>query len=273
MGVFIGLMFGVGLLTMWLAVTATADPNSRAASSGSVLTSIPRVRSAALSALGCAMVALLATGLMVAAVMAACLGAAIPSLLRKRKATRTVAIRREAWPEVIDSLVSGVRAGMALPEAVASVGDRGPECLRSPFQQFADDYRSTGRFVESLTKLRDRLADPVADRIVEALLTARDIGGTDLGQMLRTLADFVRQDLRLRGEAEARRSWTVNGARLAVAAPWLVLILLCTRPDAAAAYQTALGMIVLATCAACCALAYFLMTKIGKLPVEQRVLL
>jgi len=145
--------------------------------------------------------------------------------------------------------------------------------LRLPFQQFADDYRSSGRFVESLTRLRDRLADPVADRIVEALLTARDIGGTDLGQMLRTLADFVRQDLRLRGEAEARRSWTVNGARLAVAAPWLVLILLCTRPDAAQAYQTVLGMIVLASCAASCALAYYLMTKIGKLPVEERVLL
>jgi tight adherence protein B len=273
MGVFIGLMFGVGLLTMWLAVTATSDPNRRTDSHDSVLASIPSLRSAVLSAFVGAIVALLATGLMVAAVMAACLGAVLPSLLRKRTAARTVAIRREAWPEVIDSLVSGVRAGMALPEAVASIGDRGPECLRPPFEQFADDYRSTGRFVESLTRLRDRLADPVADRIVEALLTARDIGGTDLGQMLRTLADFVRQDLRLRGEAEARRSWTVNGARLAVAAPWLVLILLCTRPDAAAAYQTALGMVVLATCAACCALAYFLMTKIGKLPVEQRVLL
>jgi len=272
-GVFVGLMFGLGLLTMWLALTATSDPHRRTGSPGQTNPSIPHIRSAAFSAVACAMVALLATGLMVAAVMAACLGAALPSLVHRRKAARAVAIRREAWPEVIDSLVSGVRAGMALPEAVASVGDRGPECLRPPFQQFADDYRASGRFVESLTKLRDRLEDPVADRIVEALLTARDIGGTDLGQMLRTLADFVRQDLRLRGEAEARRSWTVNGARLAVAAPWLVLILLCTRPDAAQAYQSALGMIVLASCAACCALAYFLMTKIGKLPAEERVLL
>jgi tight adherence protein B len=276
MGVLIGLMFGVGLLTVWLAATDLAPPTTRPGSVeavASITSMAPQVRSAVLSAVGCAAVALLATGLPVAAAMAACLGAALPRLVRRRKAARTLVIRREAWPEVIDSLVSGVRAGMALPEAVASVAVRGPECLRPPFQQFADDYRSSGRFVESLTRLRDRLADPVADRIVEALLTARDIGGTDLGQMLRTLADFVRQDLRLRGEAEARRSWTVNGARLAVAAPWLVLILLCTRPDAAQAYQTVLGMIVLASCAASCALAYYLMTKIGKLPVEERVLL
>ncbi len=273
MGVFIGLMFGTGLLSIWLAATDTDTAQRRGHSQTSRSKSLARSRTSLLTSLGCAVAALILTGLPVAAVMAGALGAALPGLLGKRQAARAAAVRREAWPEVIDGLVSGVRAGMALPEAVASVGERGPECLREPFQQFADDYRSSGRFVESLTKLRDRLADPVADRIIEALLTAREVGGTDLGQMLRTLADFVRQDLRLRGEAEARRSWTVNGARLAVAAPWLVLVLLCTRPDAAQAYQTAMGMVVLACCAASCALAYYLMTKIGKLPVEGRVLL
>jgi len=112
----------------------------------------------------------------------------------------------------------------------------------------------------------------VADRIVEALLAARDVGGSDLGRMLRTLSDFVRQDLRFRGEAEARRSWTVrswtvNGARLAIAAPWLVLLLLSTRPEAAVAYQTSAGMFVLVACAGAC------MTRIGRLPDEVRVML
>jgi len=113
----------------------------------------------------------------------------------------------------------------------------------------------------------------VADRIVEALLAARDVGGSDLGRMLRTLSDFVRQDLRFRGEAEARRSWTVNGARLAIAAPWLVLLLLSTRPEAAVAYQTSAGMFVLVACAGACVLAYYLMTRIGRLPDEVRVML
>ncbi len=278
MGVLVGLMFGIGALTIWLSLSsARADGQSpagveRPQDARNSSDTLAGLRMSALTGIGAALGGLVATGLPFVALIAACLGAVLPRLIAGRRRARVLAQRREAWPEVIDSLVSGVRAGMSLPEAVAGVGHRGPECLREPFCLFAADYRSTGRFVESLTKLRDRLGDPVADRIVEALLTARDVGGTDLGQMLRTLADFVRQDLRLRGEAEARRSWTVNGARLAVAAPWLILILLCTRPDAAQAYRTAAGMVVLGSCAVCCALAYFLMTKIGKLPTEERVL-
>ena len=37
---------------------------------------------------------------------------------------------------------------------------------------------------------------------------------------------MLREDLRTRGELRARQSWTVNGARVAVCAPWLVLALL-----------------------------------------------
>ena len=145
---------------------------------------------------------------------------------------------RQLWPEVVDHLGSGIRAGLSLPEAVAQIGERGPVELREAFTAFAEDYRATGRFGDCLDALKARLADPVADRIVEALRITRDVGGTDLGRLLRTLSTFLREDVRTRGELEARQSWTVNAARLAVAAPWIVLALLATRPEAAAAYDT-----------------------------------
>ena len=83
---------------------------------------------------------------------------------------------------------------------------------------------------------------------------------------------MLREDLRTRGELEARQSWTVNGARMAVAAPWVVLLLLATRPEAADAYDSPLGVVVLAVGAASSALAYWLMMRIGRLPEEQRVM-
>ena len=52
---------------------------------------------------------------------------------------------------------------------------------------------------------------------------AREVGGTDLGRLLRTLSAFLREDARTRAELETRQGWTVNAARLAVAAPWIVL--------------------------------------------------
>ena len=123
---------------------------------------------------------------------------------------------------------------------------RGPEELRPAFAAFAEDYRATGRFQECLDRLKERLSDPVADRLVESLRIAREVGGSDLGRLLRTLSTFLREDARTRAELETRQGWTVNAARLAVAAPWVVLALLCTRPDSVQAYSRPAGIAVLA---------------------------
>ena len=179
---------------------------------------------------------------------------------------------REVWPDVIDHVHSAVRAGLALPEALVQLGDRGPVELREQFVEFAHDYRASGRFSESLDRLKDRLADPVADRLVEALRIARDVGGNDLGRVLRTLSAFLREDMRARDELEARQSWTVNAARLAMAAPWAVLLLLSTRGSTLEAYSSATGALVLGVGAVMTVVAYRLMVVIGRLPEEQRVL-
>lgn len=196
----------------------------------------------------------------------------VPFLILSSRARVRRTRLREVWPEAVDALVSGVRAGMSLPEAVASLGERGPESVREQFQAFASDYVATARFGECLDRLKDRFADPVADRIVEALRLAHEVGGTELGVLLRSLSHMLREDMRTRGELEARQSWTVNGAKVAVAAPWLVLALLSTRPQAAQAYATTTGALVLAAGALASLIAYRLMLLIGRLPEEGRVL-
>ena len=83
---------------------------------------------------------------------------------------------------------------------------------------------------------------------------------------------MLREDMRTRGELEARQSWTVNGAKVAVAAPWLVLALLSTRPQAAAAYATTTGAVILLVGAVVSVIAYRLMLRLGRLPEEERML-
>ncbi|WP_101653488.1 type II secretion system F family protein [Brevibacterium ihuae] len=193
------------------------------------------------------------------------------AFVRHRARSRQVE-RRTLWPESIDHLHSGIRAGLSLPEAISGLSARGPEQLRPLFTVFAQEYRATGSFSLSLERFKIAAADPVADKIVAALAVTREVGGTDLGMMLKTLSQFIRDDSRTRAELQARQSWTVTGARLAVTAPWVVLALLATRPQTAEAYNTAAGTVLLLVGLVVSTAAYGLMKRIGRLPVEPRVL-
>jgi tight adherence protein B len=214
----------------------------------------------------------LSVGVLPIAVCFAMMAGAAPVAFVRRRARRRRAQLRDLWPDAVDNITSAVRAGLALPEALAQLGERGPEELRDSFRLFADDYRLTGRFSDCLDRLKERLSDPVGDRLVESLRIAREVGGSDLGRLLRTLSGFLREDARTRAELEARQSWTVNAARLAVAAPWIVLAMLSTNPESVAAYGSPLGATVLGAGAAVTAVAYWSMMRLGRLPEDQRVL-
>ena len=284
MGALLGLLFGLGCLLVWRSGTR-APVRSR---SGPDVTERTRDLLAQAGIEGVSPRQLLgASGVLAVVVFVVVLGTSqVPIiavlfggfagllpvvLVRRRRAQRAVELR-EVWPEAVDNLASGVRAGLSLPEALAQLGVRGPEQLRSPFRRFGEDYRATGRFGESLDALKRQLADPVGDRVVEALRMAREVGGTDLGRLLRTLSTFLREDARTRSELETRQGWTVNAARLALCAPWVLLLLLSSQPDAVQAYNTAAGTLVLVAGGGVSLVAYRAMLRIARLPTERRVL-
>ena len=285
-GLLLGLTLGLGLFLVWwscwvpsTAATTTRTPGVIATVSDEIVQagfaglSVRTLTAASVVASALTLALVQATvGVLPIAVCFAAMASYLPLAVVRRRARRRRALLRDLWPDAVDNITSGVRAGMALPEALSQLGTRGPEELREPFLAFADDYRLTGRFHDSLDQLKDRLADPVGDRLVESLRIAREVGGTDLGHLLRTLSGFLREDARTRAELETRQSWTVNAARLAVAAPWAVLAMLSTNPESVAAYSSGPGVLVLATGAGVTAFAYWAMIRIGRLPEDERVL-
>ena len=282
MGAVAGLLAGVGMRLIWMA--CTSDPPQWRSRRSRLLADILVQAGAGRTSPTMFVLGSLGLGLLIGlvflgmsrawpvAVSFTAIFTAIPFLVISSRARNRRTRLREVWPEAVDTLVSGVRAGMSLPEALTNLGERGPEAVRPQFRAFATDYAASARFDSSLDRLKTRFADPVADRIVEALRLAHEVGGTDLGTLLRSLSQMLREDMRTRGELEARQSWTVNGAKVAVAAPWLVLALLSTRPQAAAAYATTAGAVVLLTGAVVSVIAYRLMLRLGRLPEEERTL-
>ncbi len=83
---------------------------------------------------------------------------------------------------------------------------------------------------------------------------------------------FLREDARTRAELETRQGWTVNAARLATAAPWVVLAMLSLQHDSLQAFSTPAGAAVLGIGAGVTLVAYRLMIRIGRLPEDERVL-
>lgn len=282
MGVIVGLVLGAGVLLIWLSFLPQAPRVSRPRPHPlqDLLTQagwygVPRHLFVAISAgfalLTGAFTVLLTNSFSIAGAFTV-IAAGLPTVVVRARAAKRRSELRLQWPDAIDDLLSSVRAGMSLPEALGALGERGPLEMREPLQAFAIDYQVTARFDESLDLLKNRFADPVADRVIEALRLTREVGGTDLGTTLRALASMLREDQRTRGELLARQSWTVNSARLAVSAPWVVLALLALRSESVTAFDSAAGVLVLMIGALASGLAYVLMIRIGKLPEERRVL-
>lgn len=282
MGLAVGLGVGTGLLLIWLAVTSPPTP-SPTRRPGRVRELLDRAGLANTKPSGllivsasCGITAALAVQLISRTVPVALafgvLAGYLPVALVAGRARRRQRDLADVWPEAVDNLASAVRAGLSLPEALTALGERGPEPLRPAFRAFAHDYQVTGRFAESLDRLKARLADPVGDRVVEGLRIAREVGGGELGALLRNLSGYLRDDARTRSELEARQTWTVVGARLAVAAPWLVLLMLSFQRDVITRYASPTGALILVIGGGACLVAYWLMLRIGRLPTERRVL-
>jgi len=236
---------------------------------GSVGVGVVAAASSMLAVVSAAMV-FATIGVAALAVAAGVVGLLFPSMMigwrarARRKATRVV------WPDVVDQLVSGVRSGLGLADSVVILAHTGPATTRAAFALFEADYRATGNFALCLDSLKDRLADPVADRIVETLRMSREVGGSELVTVLRNLSAYLRQESAIRAEVQARQSWVMNAAKLGVAAPWAVLLLLATRPEAAASYNSAAGATLIVAGLVVSFVAYRLMIGLGRLPDERR---
>ena len=197
-------------------------------------------------------------------------GFVAPGAVVMARARARMRANRAVWADAIDHVVSAVRSGLALPDAISALAHSGPESTRTSFAGFERDYRATGHFSSCIDRLKDALADPIADRILETIRMAREVGGTELTTVLRDLAEYLRQDAAVRNEVEARQSWVHNAARLGVIAPWITLALLATRPEASAAYNTPGGALLIGAGLVVSILAYRIMMAIGRLPQEAR---
>lgn len=153
---------------------------------------------------------------------------------RRRERERIAA----AWPDLLVRLRARISAGSPLPEAFVDAAQRAPEPLRSA----VDEALDVGAFPAVCARLRDRLDDPTADRVLVTLSTAHQTGGSRVGDLVAALGASVADELRLRAAHDAALTEQRLTATVALVAPWgLLALTIATNPQAAAAFSTPSG--------------------------------
>jgi tight adherence protein B len=205
------------------------------------------------------------------ALIASSVAAWAPFGVRRARAFRRAVAVRDQWPDVIEELISMVRSGTALPEAWVRLSAREFPGIAETVSASVAVYEATGSFSHAMREARRSFADPVADHVLLSLEVAHEVGGTDLVPVLRTLAASVNAEMSVRKEVTARWSWTVSSARIAAAAPWVVLLLMLSRAETVRAYSTPAGATVLAGAALASLAGYRLMLWAARLPTKRAV--
>lgn len=188
-----------------------------------------------------------------------------------KNAKRTRSEFARHLPEVIDHLISGIQSGLSLAESLTSLATRGPEAYKPIFSDFQIHIQQGMSFEEALSDSQERIGQRSADQLFESLLFARELGGTELVSLLRQLATFIRSDIALREEIEAKQSWVRNSAHLSAAAPWILLILLSTQESTSQAYSSFSGMVILGIGLCMTCTAYIWMGFLARIPQPARI--
>lgn len=177
----------------------------------------------------------------------------------------------ECWPIVIESLESAAVAGMSLVESLRDIAESEQLLVAQEFAECCSGLDAGLGFDQSLFALKSRLSNPAADFTIELLRIANSLGSSGYVSALRNQAISLRSDASLAAELAAKQGWVVGTAKLAVTAPWLIVLILSFRPENAQLYASILGTTLLIIGLFASALALRMVYRIGSLTRMQRV--
>jgi len=187
---------------------------------------------------------------------------------QRRKLARS---RLEAWPEALRSIIASVSSSMSLHQSLLMLATSGPNELRPVFAR----YSSLSFTLDSATALevvREELADPVSDRIVEDLLLALEQGPAVVIDIMDDLSQSTVEDLHVLDRVETAQLEQRLSARAVFVLPFLFLILLTYRPGPGRDfYSSNTGVAVMVVGTAMSLFGMFIVSRLGRLPEEPRV--
>ena len=160
--------------------------------------------------------------------------AATPLLARMAVSTKADRRRRafnDQLPELLQLLVSSLRGGYGLAQALDAVSSQSPEPTRTELQRVLFEVRIGRDPGDALSATAQRMKSRDFEWVVSAIQINREIGG-ELAHVLETVAETVRERQRLARQIQTLTAEGRVSAYVLIALPFvLVLGLSVTNPD------------------------------------------
>ncbi len=197
--------------------------------------------------------ALLATGLYLlsesalGAMIGIAAGAILPSVALRVLSRRRLGRLESQLVDGIQTLASGVRAGLNLVQAMNLVANDGPIPLNQEFRHMLREYDYGVPLEEAMDNAADRIGSGDFRLLFAALQTHRERGG-DLGETLDRIAGSIREIQRLESRVQALTAEGRATAHWLGAMPVVVILILYFLVDAAGVkglFQDSLGKVII----------------------------
>jgi tight adherence protein B len=195
----------------------------------------------------------------------------LPGILLNQRKTKMQDQKMQQWTLLIDDLTSGVRAGLTISEALAQALQNCEEPLRSDFQEAILEINRSGQVSKVIAIIKNQITDTVGVATLKILQVVLKTGANDLATSLSILSNSSRENHNLIQELKAKQSWVLNGARISVISPWLVLLALWTQESVRNAYQNLIGQLILILVAVVGLFGYLVMKRIGRIDVFRKI--
>ena len=195
----------------------------------------------------------------------------MPRFYFAQQRRRLSRLRLEAWPEALRSIVASVSSSMSLHQALLSLATTGPTQLRPVFARYSS-LSFTLDAATALEVIREELADPVSDRIIEDLLLALEQGPAVVIDIMVELSRSTVEDLQVFDRVETAQLEQRLNARAVFVLPFLFLILMTFQPGPGREfYSSAAGVAVILLGSGLSLLGMIIVRRLSQLPVEPRV--
>jgi len=177
-----------------------------------------------------------------------------------------------AWPDGIRHLIASARARGTVHQALLELVRSGPVPLADAFASYPA-LAATAGAKAALEVIREELADPISDQVIEVLIVAADQGQAITMRILRDLAMLINEDLKVVEEIRTAGLEHRMDARLTFVLPWVVLVALClSGGDYRAFYASGWGAVVVTIGGTMCLLGVAWVERLGRIPAQRRVL-